>query len=321
MPLISLRRILGVRSMDKKYVLSMDIGGTNLRMGIVDNTYNMVVFERVPCPKVLGDRPLENLIEATKDFLRRTEMGGKIEAMAVGLPGAVAQDHSFVYSVPNLNVADNTDWGGALSEALGIPVFIERDVNHIIVHDIIKNQLDPEKNRTILGFYLGTGLGNAMYINGKLYVGKHGVASELGHIPLYGVNAKCTCGRNNCTEILVSGRHLAELTKREFPDCSIGEVFLKHGQDERLLQFVRDAALPIATEITLLDPDYIILGGGVIEMPGFPIEMLKAEITQNVRQPLPAADLHFIVDKDFQEKGVLGGGIMTLERLGISTIE
>lgn len=306
------------RRMNRKYVLGIDIGGTNLRMGIVDNACRMKVFERVSAKEKLADQPISNLINLSRDFLNRTGMAGGIEGIAVGIPAAVSQDHSFVYSVPNLQVEENVDWGRPFAKAMGVPVFVDRDVNYIVIHDIIDKNLDPDHSRTVLGFYLGTGLGNAVYINGKLYFGKHGMAGELGHIPLYGVDEMCTCGLQSCVETRVSGRYLEAMTAREFPDCYIADVFLKHGDDPRLLKFVHDTALPIATEITLLDPDYIILGGGVISMPGFPVNMLKEKITQMVRRPLPAADLHFIVDADCHEKGVLGGALTVFSRLGIS---
>lgn len=303
--------------MDKKYVLAVDIGGTNLRMGIVDSACRLAAFERSGASDVLAGSPIHALVAAAKDFVARAKMEGRIEAFAVGLPAAVSQDHSFVYSVPNLPIDDNTDWGRPIAQAMGMPVFVDRDVNYAMVYDIMDKNLDPERNRTVLGFYLGTGLGNAVYIGGKLYLGKHGMAGELGHIPLYGVDEYCTCGLKGCSETRASGRHLTELMAREFPGCFIGNAFVEHGQDERLLKFVRDCALPMATEITLLDPDYIILGGGVITMPGFPVDMLMQEITQMVRRPLPAVDLHFIVDEDFPEKGVLGGAMTAFDRLGI----
>ena len=83
-------------------------------------------------------------------------------------------------------------------------------IHIFLVNDIKTHHLDPERERTILGFYLGTGFGNAVYINGQLHVGKNGVAGELGHIPMYGIDEACTCGNIGCSETRCSGRYLKQ---------------------------------------------------------------------------------------------------------------
>ena len=120
-------------------------------------------------------------------------------------------------------------------------------------------------------------------------------------------------------ETRVSGRYLRQLTEKAFPGCFIGDVFCEHGDSEEIAQFIRDTAIPIATEVTLLDPDCVILGSGVFAMKGFPMERLMDEVRRRVRHPLPAEDLHFVVAEDSQTAGVLGGAVtvMPYVRMGI----
>ena len=301
--------------MNKQYVLGVDIGGTNIRMGIVENGGRLADFERRSCQALLAENTIPNLIEAIKSYLAAVENGDRVAAISIGVPGQVGSDHSYVYSVPKVQGLQNTDLGKAVSEAVGLPVFVGHDVCFLIYHDIRSMNLDPDRNRTILGFYIGTGFGNALYLNGAIHDGKHGVSGELGHIPLYGVEDMCSCGAVGCVETRCCGQYLAQLVEREFPDCHISEIFTRHGDDPRIIKFVKDCALPIATEVTILDPDYILLGGGVISMQDFPVRLLEDEVRLRCRHPLPAEDLHFIYASDSQANGVVGGGMTVLDWL------
>lgn len=294
-----------------KYVLGIDIGGTNIRMGLVDEAFHLDCFERYACKEVLQNQPLESLAGAIRDYLGRNAAGREIAAVSVGVPAVVNKNHSYVYSAPNVYGLDSLDLGRELEKLIDLPVLVDRDVNFILAYDIQIRDLDPDHAKTILGCYLGTGFGNALHINGRIHLGSHGSAGELGHIPLYGVEKRCPCGQKGCVEAYISGRYLQELCSEAFPGEDMTYVFQTHGDDERIIRFVKDIAIPVATEATLLDPDYIILGGGVLAMPGFPMEALIEEITQRSRHPLPAEDLHFVVAEASQSCGVVGGAIVT----------
>lgn len=294
-------------------VLGIDIGGTNIRMGVVDENFELTNFERCPCQQMLGDEhAVPNLITAIQEYLDRVA-DKEIAAISVGIPGQVSRDKSFVYSVPQVHGLENTDLGKRIEAAVGLPAYVGHDVDYLLAHDINVMSLDPNHSRTILGFYLGTGLGNALYINGSPYSGKHGVAGELGHIPLYGVTDVCNCGGIGCTETRCCGGYLAKLVAEEFPDCHIGDIFVKHGDDPRIIKVVKDFAIPLATEITILDPDFVVIGGGLPMMPGFPKEMLENEIRLRSRHPLPADDLHFYYASDSQANGVIGGAMTVMD--------
>ena len=307
-------------TMENRLILGIDIGGTNLRMGFVDEAYELSCFERFPTEKTLsGDSPIDRLAAQVQSYCTRCGVQGRVSAIALGVPSVVHKNHSYVYSTPNIPGLDAIDLGIELERRLGIPVYVDRDVDFILAHDIRKYDLDPDGTRTILGCYLGTGFGNSLYINGRIHVGSHGVAGELGHIPLYGVEDRCTCGQIGCAETRVSGRYLRSLAEEHFPGCFIGDVFREHGDSEAIRRFVQDTAIPIATEVTLLDPDCVILGSGVFAMDGFPMEALMVEVRRRARHPLPAEDLHFVLAEDSQTAGVLGGAVTVMPylRMGI----
>ncbi|SCJ79313.1 D-allose kinase [uncultured Clostridium sp.] len=292
-------------------VLGIDIGGTNLRLGLVDRQGQVEGLQvQLSAVLVTGD-PIGALHSSIADYCAR--QGTMPEAVAIGLPSSISRDRQRVYSTPNLPGFDDLEIPGPLSARLGLPVFLERDVNFLLQWDIHQCGLQGLEN--ILGFYVGTGFGNAIYLNGRFYLGKNGVAGELGHIPLYGVEEACPCGNTGCAEVRCSGRALQKLAARRYPGEEIGQLFLRHGQEAPLRQFIQELALPVAAEVTLLDPDAVILAGGVVAMPGFPKKMLLDEILHRVRKPYPAQGLRLLFPEHSKRSGVAGAGLYAFERL------
>jgi len=290
-------------------VVGIDIGGTNIRIGTVWEDGRLEHFIKKSSAYLNTPDASNQLVQEIKNYVATHQLDGKVQAVTIGVPSSVSKDKSKIYSTPNLDGLENIDLGKVLKESLGLQVIIDRDVNFLLINDISAHNLDPEGNKTILGMYLGTGFGNAVYINGDIFTGKNGVAGELGHIPMYGNTDRCTCGNIGCTETRVSGRYLKSLQEHNYPETDIGDMFIKHGQDKILQQFIDDAGLIIATEINILDPDYVILAGGVMNMAGFPLEQLKERISEKLRRPYPYENIEFISAKHTQESGVLGGAI------------
>lgn len=297
----------------QQYVIGIDIGGTNFRIGLVDSLGGIQGFEKKPSAVLTKGDAVNNLVEEIEGFIQKNNAREQAAAVAVGFPSIVSKDKRVLYNTPNLKGFDGLDLKGALEDKLNLPVFIDRDVNFLLQNDI--RQLGLEPGATILGFYVGTGFGNAVYIDGKFHAGKNGVAGELGHIPLYGVEEKCTCGNVGCSETRCSGRHLQELVQAYFPGTEISQLFTAHGEDPRIQAFVRDLAVPIATEINILDPDYAIIAGGVVFMKDFPKDLLEQAIRSMVRRPYPAANLEILYSEHTQQSGVLGGGLFVHQRL------
>lgn len=291
--------------MVKDYVIGIDIGGTNFRIGLVSAEGELEHFQKKSSSILSEGNAAENLLAQIYEYIDECGVCGRIKAVTVGIPSIVSKDKKTVYSTPNLDGFDNIDLATPLQTALNIPVFIDRDVNYLLLNDIKQCSLDV--NSTILGFYIGTGFGNAVYIDGKFHTGKNGVAGELGHIPLHGIAERCTCGNIGCAEVICSGKHLEELAKNCFPGTEIANIFAEHADDKRIREFVEDLAIPIATEVNILDPDTIIVAGGVVIMKGFPKELLVNAIRERARKPYPSQNLEILFTEHTQYSGVLGG--------------
>lgn len=142
-----------------KYVIGIDIGGTNLRIGTVDSEGKLINFERKSSASLVAENAVQNLGRELTSYIERYRLEGQVGAVSVGVPSIVSKDKSFIYSTPNLKGLENIDLGNLLKAYVNVPVFVDRDVNYLLVNDIKTHHLDEERERTILGFYLGTGFG------------------------------------------------------------------------------------------------------------------------------------------------------------------
>ena len=285
-------------------IIGIDIGGTNFRIGLVDEQGKVSDFRKVPVKQVFTTPdPLADL----SGFLRSYCEGKTVEAVAIGFPATLDAKREKVLQAPNIAFMENLPVVETLTKELEIPVFIERDVTFALEYDCKKYGITGEG--IVCGFYFGTGIGNAIAINGQPLIGKHGTAGELGHIPVDGSEELCGCGNTGCMETLAGGRYLAHLCRTVYTDTHISELFTKHGEEPLLRQFVDRMAMTIATEVNILDPDVVVIGGGVVAMADFPADYLNERIIFRTRKPFPAEDLHILYAEDGPEKCVIGAAI------------
>ena len=152
-------------------------------------------------------------------------------------------------------------------------------------------------------------------------MGKHGVSGELGHIPIYGKKDVCSCGSFGCLELYASGKRLAEIRDTHFNGMSFDSIFENNSEHPAVTEFIENMAMGIASEITILDPDEVILGGGVVVQKSFPRKKLEAAIRKYTRKPYPADNVHFIYSKESNKNGVIGAGIFGFQKIGEKDIK
>jgi allose kinase len=119
-------------------------------------------------------------------------------------------------------------------------------------------------------------------------------------------------------ETYVGGKFLDAVRREKYPETPIGELFKKHGVDVSLGSYVRHLAAVIASEINIIDPESVILGGGVLSMNAFPYDTLVESIRSYVRKPLPEGNLRFIYSESAPENGVIGAGAYAWSNLRLN---
>ena len=292
--------------MDKKCYICLELGGTNLRYGLVDTDFSLVEFHRTPSKGFAeASDKVGYLAELLDSLIQKVGRGNAI-AVTMALSSLMDKERTTVFSSPMVKGFDNIPLAPLLRERLGLPVHMEKDVNILLLYEI--GRLGVRPAGIDIGVFIGTGLGNAICIDGRVYKGATGSACELGHIPVAGLTAACNCGKRGCIELKACGRVLSRLAEGKY-GCHVSRIFAEHGGEEDVLAIIDYFALAIATEVGLLDPARVILGGGVVEMDGFPLERLVSSIRANLRAPDPRNSLNIVRSSDDKQAGLVGAAI------------
>ena len=162
-------------------VLSIDIGGTNFRVGIVSESGTVEKLDRIPTASVIRSG---NVLEDLFEFLNVYPDGTSFNAVAIGFPATLNRERTQVVQAPNIAFMEDLPVCAFLEDRMHLPVLAERDVTFSLCYDVEKYQLSTDG--LICGIYYGTGIGNAILLNGTPLCGRHGAAGEFGHIPVFG---------------------------------------------------------------------------------------------------------------------------------------
>ena len=300
-------------------VIGLDIGGTNLRIGLMrDNLLER--GEIFPSAEVLGaGDEITHLGALIEDFRGETP----ISAVSIGFPSSISADGKTVLNAANLVKADGErafsgkNLVDPLSKMLGAAVSLERDANCLLYHDMHAPIANGEKmadadgiraEGIFAGCYIGTGFGAAAMINGAFLKGKHGSAMEAGHIPFYRSTSPCGCGKVGCAECYASGRAAKAMLDTHYPGLSFETVFRDHADDEPVSALVEAIAVTAATLVNIFDPHTLFLGGGVLSAE-FPKEKLRAGIKRHALSPYPRDDLDIRFSRQDAFAGVIGAAL------------
>ena len=285
----------------KGCTLGADVGGTHVRLGLLTPAGELKEVRKLRREEVLPDGDPAAFGDVLRDYIR--ENGVPVEAVGVGIPGTLSRDCRTVLKVPNVPALNGLPLAELLSRRAGVPVRLENDTVMLLKGDLCRLAL-PERG-LLLGVYIGTGLGSAVFYDGKPLKGRCGL-NELGHFPLPGRKERCTCGNLGCAENLVSGRYLQALRREKWPGTRIEDLFPAMAGSPELEGFIDNAACLLAGVVNLLDPEALIIGGGVPGMKGFPRETLERAVRERAMHPLPSEGLKLLWSPGGDDTGVLG---------------
>ncbi|MFR5004868.1 MAG: ROK family protein [Bifidobacterium dentium] len=212
-------------------VLGIDIGGTN--SGVAWSTLS--VHSSIPAAvrRISSGRSYDQASIISKAILPKCSMANELKAISVGFPSVVDATRTVVLQTTFIPGLNNVNVPERLSR-FGVPVFIDRDVNMIIRYDAKRLNLQNLEGVTF-GCYVGTGIGCALAVDGKILAGLHGVAGELGHI-YEATGRTCGCGLEGCSETAASGNALVRELEAHHPGASIDDAFSEYGDE----QFIDD---------------------------------------------------------------------------------
>jgi glucokinase len=255
----------------KKYVVGVDVGGTNIKLGVVGPSGKVIAknsFATKPyaLSRIKLISALSREIEAS---IRTAGLNKKqIAGVGIGLPGLVDYEKGIVRFLPNIPGWRGVHLKSILQKRVNLPVFVDNDVKIIT---LAESKFGAGRGvRNLVCLTLGTGVGAALILNGQLYRGQDNAAGELGHMPLNEHGPKCNCGGFGCFETYVGNHALFALASRVMgtPGMTTQKMFaLAQKGNKKALFFWKTAAEHIGNGlvgiVNLLNPRLIIIGGGI----------------------------------------------------------
>ena len=254
---------------DPRWRIGVDLGGTKTEIAVLGPDGGFVLRRRAPTPD-----GYESMVETVAELVRQAEaeLGTQVP-VGIGIPGAVSPLTGLVKNA-NSTALNGRPLDRDLAEALGREVRVENDANCFALSEATDGA--GAGSHTVFGVILGTGCGGGIVVDGKIVAGRHRIAGEWGHTPLPWPTADdhplpgCWCGRVGCLETVLSGPGLAR-------DCdgpgardasgvparaASGDLRAARALDRHADRLARG----LAVVIDLLDPDAIVLGGGLSNM-------------------------------------------------------
>jgi fructokinase len=255
--------------------IGIDLGGTKIEGLALDDAGAEIARLRVGTPQHDYVATVQAIVEVVREIERHSKCGGHSASVGVGIPGTVVQATGLVKNA-------NSTWligqplERDLAAALGRPVRCANDANCLAVSEATDGAAAGAE--LVFAVILGTGCGGGIAVNGRVRVGPNGVSGEWGHNPLPWATAdelpgpECYCGAHGCIETWISGTGLArdhrrvasvELTGPEIVAAAANGDAAAEASLERLEERIGRA---LAGVVNLLDPDVIVLGGGLSRM-------------------------------------------------------
>ncbi|QDH16404.1 ROK family protein [Swingsia samuiensis] len=299
------------------YRLGIDLGGTKIEIAALNRVGELVLRERIPNPGVYDEA-----VKAVRDFVtqidqrlgsvssHRVSAGQKTSTLGIGIPGSISPETGLIKNA-NATWLNNNPFGRDLESAMSRPVRIENDANCFALSEAADGA--GKGATTVFGVIIGTGMGAGIVNNGRVMEGRHHVAGEWGHIPLPwmipgdGEPRKCFCGNSGCMERYLCGPALAEDWKGAGNRNTAGiEEAAANGDQaaiDALNRYVERFARACSLVINFLDPDVIVLGGGVSNLETL-YKRVPPLLSRNVITPV--CNTAIVKNKHGDSSGVRG---------------
>jgi len=317
--------------MNKRYFVGVDLGGTYIKFGIVSDKGEVSYKGMLSAQARLGrDVVRDNLLRSVKQALQAAKVKKtKITGIGTGSPGTVNQITGRIEgSSPNIPEMVNVNLRQWLSKPFGLPVCVDNDAN---VMALAESKFGAAKGfSNALCITVGTGIGGGIILNGKLFHGSNFAGAEFGHMTICHNGRKCNCGGIGCLEMYASAPAMVKDAKRllktdkrsiirslvegDLSRLTTKVLFAAEKKGDRLASQVIDQASAylgagIASAVNLLNPQVVVIGGGVSQGGASFIRRIDREVK---RRAFPSATRHLKVvrAKLGNDAGFIGAAIL-----------
>ncbi|HIA26863.1 MAG TPA: ROK family protein [Planctomycetes bacterium] len=310
--------------MTEALFIGLDLGGTEVKSGLGSADGSLCWTERTPSEAHLGKdailQALEAAVRAALDEARNR--GAQVRGIGLGTPGVVdPTDGVILYPVANLGGWHGTDLKGFFADRFNLPAVIDNDANAAAWGEYISGA--GRGARVMLMVTVGTGIGGGAVISGELVRGASGGALEVGHTLFEASGRPCNCGLTGCMEAyaggwgmvsdwrerLASDRHEAVAGKKE-EELTVTDLIAAGLSDDPLANEVLDdgaraLGAGLMSAIHLINPDVVVIGGGVIDARPRHLQLLEETLREKVL-PKALARLEIVRATHGNQAGVIG---------------
>lgn len=247
-----------------KYQIGIDLGGTKTEIIVIQDN-KIIIRKRVQTKKESYESILSTISELIYTIKNEISFDSEY-TLGIGIPGIYDTSTETVINA-NTTVLIGRNLKQDLENILQHSIFIENDANCFALAEATMGSAKEYQN--IFGIIMGTGCGSGLIFNKKIYKGKHGIAGEWGHVSIDPNGPKCWCGKYGCIELYISGSGLEkqyfDLTQNKL---KVPEILNLYRKGEIIAikvfnQFLENFGRAVGGIISILDPDAVVLGGGL----------------------------------------------------------
>ncbi|MBE6847662.1 MAG: ROK family glucokinase [Ruminococcus sp.] len=312
-----------------KYYVGIDLGGTNIVAGVVDENYNILnkASMKTNCP-----RPSEEIAaDMAECALQAIQNAGltpeQVEWIGIGTPGIANSATGIIEYSNNLGFV-NVPMVKWISEKTGCPAFIENDANAAAYGEYVAGAAKGAVNAVCIT--LGTGVGGGIVVDGKIYAGSNFAGAEIGHTVLQMDGPPCTCGRKGCFEVYSSATGLVRMTKEamaEHPESIMHKMAEEKGKVTARTAFdamragdaaaksvvdfyIKALAAGITNTINIFQPDVLCIGGGVCNEGDALLLPVKELVAKEVYTRNSEKNTEIVIAKLGNDAGIIGAAFL-----------
>lgn len=321
----------------KEYAVAIDLGGTNLKGGIISGAGDITHYRIIPSEIERGpEKIVKNLTNMIGSLLEKAGAEQKtIQGIGVATPGII--DPVFgglTGGAENLPGWKNTPFMRIIHDTFNYPVFAHNDVTATVLGEYTYGAGRGEKNIVLASF--GTGIGGGIIIDGRLYGGAAGYAGEIGHLVTSFGGETCGCGVKGCWEAYASlggivrtvRKHLKDTLKNssifttitKADDADIPRILFDAARDDdpAVLEIVDEigtyTAVGVGSLINILNPELFIIGGGIAEAGSIYLEAIKRHLPNwTLKDSLENVEV--VLAKLGYSAGLIGASILVFENI------
>jgi glucokinase len=294
------------------YYLGIDVGGTTIKAGLVDETGVLGVARKIPT--IVAD--LQGFVATISDLVADFQRTNPIAAVGIGIPGLLGLESRIVETSPNIPCIHQVCLEQIIADRVKLPVITENDANAGAYAEAVCGAARGLQHAVYLT--LGTGLGSGLVLNGKLFRGASGYAGEMGHTTVEPSGRTCACGNTGCLETYVSGtgmvRTAQELMNSAHAPISAEDIYEAAVRgDSAAFEIFRITGLYLgiacANLINLFNLECIVIGGGVMASGDL---LLKPAIAEAQRRAFPAAfqSCRIVQSNLWPDAGLVGAAML-----------